>query len=404
VRCWLLAALTACYSPRPLDSHCARCNPDVACLNGESCIDGRCQTATGVCDGELDGGIDGDPNVDARTCFGVEAVPFHEMCIPMGQDLAPMVTLPSMIQTGGVSADCTYVDQADPGRMKPALCVIAADRITIDNTVRVIGTRPLVLLARTSLSITATGILDVAGHAADNTSPAGANEPACSQLAGGPVVGSSGAGGGPGGTFRSQGGAGGPNGGGVVVSAPAVSGGPLLLRGGCRGGNGGVNGTANGGISGHSGGVVYLLSPSFDIAGTINASGGAGRGSAASGAGGAGGGSGGMILLWSTKAITLASTAQIFAVGGGGGSGGPNGGTGAAGDDPDGPTSPATSTPVGGGPGAGGSGSLGAPGNAGTGGIVASGPNGGGGGGGGVGYIGVTPQAQPSSQFAPPPS
>jgi hypothetical protein len=403
VRWWVLALLAACYSPRAIDAHCARCQDITTCPNGEPCVDGFCQQTPGQCANEHDSGIDSPKVIDAPPgCFGVDAPPFRTMCIPVEVVVPETVTLTTVITTGGVVNSCTYVDKSDPAR---ELCVIAADNIDVMTDYKAVGSRPLVLLARKTLTIAQSGILELAGHASDAPAspitPAGANETSCTGDAGGPANGPLGAGGGAGGSFATRGGAGGANGSGIATTGDA----PIMnppLRGGCRGGDGGNNTTSGGGFGGNSGGAIYLLATMMTIDGQINASGGGGRGVAIPGAGGGGGGSGGMILMWSAAPIALGTSARVFAIGGGGGLGGSTQ-SGQIGDDPGGPTDPATATPTTLGPSAGGGGTVDADGNPGVQGTTTSGPNGGGGGGGGVGFIRAMPPMQPSEKIAPPP-
>lgn len=206
-------------------------------------------------------------------------------------------------------------------------CAITAGAITVTaGSVSVRGSRPLVLVAATTLTVD--GTLDasstrspaVIGAAANWSSCAAGNTP---QNGNGS---NSSGGGGAGGSFTDRGGDGGDgstnrtskNGGtsGATVDA-------TMLHGGCRGQNGGTSGSA-GGPGGSSGGALYLISAqtiSVSSTGRVFASGAGGAGGESQqngGGGGGGGGSGGMIAF---EAPTITITGIVAANGGGGGGG-----------------------------------------------------------------------------------
>jgi hypothetical protein len=233
-------------------------------------------------DDAVDAPPDGPP-IDALVCFGTSSE--DTVCLTIGPT-AP-VTLPVAIDTDG--ATCSpYVLSG------PAGCVIAATDITAAGTIVVTGTKPLILVATGTISIS--GTLDVASHRG-GTLGAGHDPPAC-------VAGGLGAGG----TFGGMGGTGIAG----TTSAPVP---PTTLRGGCKGQNGGGNGF---GVGGAGGGAVLLIATTLDLGGAINASGAGGVRGGMIDTHGGGGGSGGMIAI---DAATITGTGKLVANGGGGASG-----------------------------------------------------------------------------------
>jgi hypothetical protein len=268
------------------------------------------------------------------------------------------------------------------------VCLVAAENITITGATTLVGTRPLVLFA--TGTITVSGSLDASAGATQANGHAGAST-SCAAFLKNSESNANGGGGGAGASFMSAGGngGGGNNGdlgaeGGTAPLADAAD--PLKLRPGCKGQNGG-NGTGgtSGGAGGGAGGAVYLVAATISIAGSIDVSGGGGaRGTTQQGAGG-GGGSGGMILL---DATTVNAGGVLIANGGGAGQGADDNTNGGNGGDPsvDTPTTPALGGNVGGNAGAiGGNGMV--TGTQATNGAGATAGEGGGGGGGGGGFI-----------------
>lgn len=230
-----------------------------------------------------DGG-DVDAMIDSDGCSGS----FLRVCTqPSGTD----VTLPAAIDTS-TSTLCTVEVDATAGE----LCVIAARSINLAAgvTLQVTGTRPLVLVAATT--VTLDGTLN-----AKNASGTGCTFTASTGISGG-AGGSRGGTGGKGGTGAS--GAGG-------VPGAAM---PLSLLGGCPGAP-----SLNSSPPGVGGGSVLVVAATILVAGIVNAAGTGGGGSAVPQAGGAGGGSGGVIILDAPN-VTVAGT--LLASGGGGGEGG----------------------------------------------------------------------------------
>ena len=206
---------------------------------------------------------------------------------------------------------------------QPDACIIVADTVTVD-LVRVMGNRPLVIVAQTKIDVT--GLLDLASHRSSDPGAGTGSTGDCTAFGGSPGNGPPG-GGGAGGSFKFPGGNGGPgNGTGVGTvaggqAAAAVVGAPGRLRGGCAGQPGAGGGSTGGGAGG---GAVYLVSAgTISISGTIDVSGAGGAGDNAQ-HGGGGGGSGGMIVLFAPSIATMGSTILIADGGcGGGGSSGP---------------------------------------------------------------------------------
>lgn len=265
---------------------------------------------------------------------------------------------------------------------QPASCFVIADTITVAaGGLQVTGSRPLALVAGTSISVV--GVLDASANSTTN-GPAGPSS-LCSAPATAAASSSNGGGGGAGGSFLTKGGNGGDGNNGAVggSNSPAADAAdPTILRGGCRGADGGT-GPGTAGVGGGAGGAVYLVAPTITIGGTIDVSGSGGLGGAADAGGGGGGGAGGSIFL--DPLTTLDFTGTLMSNGGGGGQGADNNTTGQNGGDP---TSPTVNAPGGNTGGAGGAGGRGHRTGAGS----LAGSNGGngqgaGGGGGGGGFI-----------------
>jgi hypothetical protein len=244
-------------------------------------------------------------------------------------------------------------------------------------TLRVVGSKPIALVADGTIDINGTLDLGAAGAAHRNN---------CDAVAG--ANGNGGAGGGGGGGFGSIGGAGG-DGNSDGVARAGGNGGTAQARpeaplGGCDGAGGGDS-TGVGGPTGKGGGAVMLVATAINVAssGSVDASGGGGGFGRSGDGGGGGGGSGGFILLEATR---LQIEGVIVANGGGGGEGGEATGPGNAGSRGLTATSPA--------PGGAGNAADGGDGGAGGAAQLLAGrsstqtkPGGGGGGGGGVGFV-----------------
>jgi hypothetical protein len=331
----------------------------------------------------VDASIDARPPLDATACFGSGLV---TVCLatPPTQPLTISArTVIDTDDTSGASQCAVLITGSD-------VCVVAATVITINADLHATGTRPLVVLATDSLTVAATGSIDVGSHRAPASGlpeiGAGANPSSC-----GTGTGPGTSGGGAGGSFTGQGGAGGgPN-----LGIPAAIVGTVTeLRGGCAGQDG--NG-ANHGAKGNGGGAVFLIAGNtITIAGTVNAAGEGGAQGANNSSGGGGGGSGGMIGF---DALTISGTGLILANGGAGGEGSGAGQSGRPGADP---TTIMAARGGNGGSNNGGDGGDGSAGAAsGPGGAGVNGSTAGGGGGGGAGLIKAPAQATLGTQVSP---
>jgi len=368
--------------------HCEtsdQCNADV---NGVCQPDGLCSYPDLDCpSGQRYGDSAGDQSGECAvsTCFGTGLVKPCFSPVPAGE-----VNLTEAIDTDTSPLCATDVTGAD------GLCVIAGERILIGVPIAATGSRPLVLVARSTIEIG--GVLDVASHHATSGPPymtrqigAGAGMAACD--AGAAPTEGQGGGGGAGGSFGGAGGNGGNAPGGGTGGVPSATQAVATLRGGCPG-QSGIRGSF--GAGGHGGGVVYLIAEtSIAISGRINASGEGGLGAIMGNAGAGGGGSGGMIGL---DAPAIMNTGVVFANGGSGGegSGATNAFPGRLGPEPTGAASspPTPNSSPNGGDGGGGSagGTAAGDANGGRGGDgtdVSGFIGGGGGGGGGTGVIKV---------------
>lgn len=274
-------------------------------------------------DGRQDGA---PPPIDGCTTFSQQ---LDTCMLPMSADLTLQGVLQldtdagTLVTDGGMdlAITATPVTTTTNG-VEVQAWIVGGLRLAANTKLRVVGGRPLAIVARGTVVLEAGAVIDVSNGG-------GGARTAC---AGGAVAGeadSGGAAGGGGGGFGAVGGAGGNGnadassdsiggaGGSAVSPAPA---GPL---GGCPGAAGG-DGEDEGGAGGPGGGAIYAVSAvSIELAtgAGINAGGGGGRGGTESGsgyadAGGGGGGSGGMILL---EAPRVHSSGVLVANGGGGG-------------------------------------------------------------------------------------
>jgi hypothetical protein len=361
------------------------CQPDHFC----SFADATCPSGqrygdssggnSGLCVGGGGPGPDGGPGsegFDAQLCFG------GAMTICLTQPPTMPLTLPATINT---DTDCQQTVDQTTG---PALCVLAGSMVTV-NLTRATGSRPLVVIAATTLEID--NALDVSSI--NGSTGAAANPADCSMTGMTGANDQGGGGGGAGGSFSSSGGAGGHgddnNNGQPAGQAPGgnpnATSVPTTVRGGCKGGGGGDAG-AGGSTGGDGGGAMYLIAGShIAVNGGAFASG-AGGPPGPSCAGGGGGGSGGLVGL---DAPTIDVTGEVSANGGAGGGGGGTSNAGQRGGD--GTTTAYDQKATGGNPGTtgGGNGGDGTTLGSLTGETGTKGDCGGGGGGGGVGYVWV---------------
>ena len=348
----------------------------------------------GTCPGALTCGADkfchATGNTDVCSTTGADAVPtgvecfgaateLFQVCVSSGTVLDHLAITNNALDTD-TDAQCTTVSQASG----PDVCFIAVEHMLIDAPfTSVVGSRPLVVGARSTIELTAQSWLYVAQV-----------PNACGNLDGIPDV--DGGGGAAGGSFnRIAGGAGGASLnvlGGASNPPPTVT----SVRPGCTGGSGAgaMGANASGGLAG---GAIYLIAKGaiildggqdFSTAARLSAYGAPGVGGSLGGVGGGGGGSGGMIGLIAPT-LQLGANTRVVATGGGGGGGsttavvGGNGGT---------PMIASASIPATGGTGAasddsGGVGGTGVANALVTGGTTQTKDVGGGGGGGGAGVI-----------------
>ncbi|MBS1118976.1 MAG: hypothetical protein H6Q90_1204 [Deltaproteobacteria bacterium] len=361
--------------------------------------------AAGSADPTIDADVGSDALVDGTPHRDIPHLPSPaELPGSAALSLSGQVTIDTtllMLSTGAPPSGVSIEQVAqDPGGS--SLMVIHADvfTVTVGSVVRVVGTRPLVIVART---ISIAGVLDASANT--STRGAGGHATGDGNPAGGGSAGAhvdpfhdSGGGGGGFGATAARGGSAGTNqlclageatGGppGDVLDLPAI----VVLQGGGAGGAGspGDCPAASNAPGGAGGGAIQLsATETLVISGIVHAGGGGGTGgvfcnTVDSGSGG-GGGAGGAIYL---DAPAIAFTGALLANGGGGGGGGcaPDG---AGSDGADGSATGAVAT---GGNAGGGCGTLG-----GNGGTNATAPGAGldqscdgnaGGGGGAVGRI-----------------
>ncbi|MGE3546834.1 MAG: hypothetical protein AB7L28_23110 [Kofleriaceae bacterium] len=347
------------------------CADGVSCPSHLACFDGVCKTPQGTCSTDVD--PDAAPCVVTLGGNGADGAGLFVHCL--APDPGSKALLGTIDTSDKMQCTQTVLQQ---GTQQMELCVIAADTITIADTLTATGSRPLVIAAVNTLEVAMNGVVDVASHRAGSFG-AGAISALADCEAGQAQM----TGGGAGGSFGTIGGDGGDGGAGTGASAMSAPT-PGTVRPGCSGTSGGPSA---GGLKGAAGGAVYLVAGgALTIRGTINASGASGTGGLVPNGGGGGGGSGGLIGL-DAPMIHLFDTAIVMANGGAGGGGASSVTPGGDGSDPQ------LSTP--GNPAAGGVGAGGAA-NAGGGATaVVAAANGGdsttaGGGGGGGGGLGRT--------------
>ena len=348
--------------------------------------DTRCPMTDG---GGIDAMVDAPaPQIDApSTCVGAGN---YTVCLDTELPTSP-ATVPTTVDTDS-QVTCLHlqpVGWVENGQ--PPACFIAGTTVSISSGVAAHGSRPLVIVATDTLTLSA--LLEAAGKRDTPTPiPAGYNAAACPAFTTAPVASATGGGGAAGGSFMTFSGNGAPgdnstNAGGVAAGASSA---PLVLRAGCGGQTGADGDTAgNGAPGGNGGGSIYLVAGNtlvLTATAQINVSGGGGGSTGGHFSGGGGGGSGGMLVLYAPT-FTITAGAKLAANGGGGGAGDTSMNTTNATRGADGSVSSPT-VQANGGTGPGGAGGKGfAVGNtaqAGTTGVAGAG---GGGGGGSSGYV-----------------
>jgi hypothetical protein len=272
--------------------------------------------AASIADADVAGDGDiGMQMVDASLCFDG----FTRVCLAALPTTALVVGSSMTIDTTTGCAETTMGTARE-------VCVVARTMIEVATgaVLRATGTRPLILLATTSIVIA--GTLDAASHRAGTAGP-GANLPGC-PIGAAPTLAISG-GGGYGGTFATVGGDGGESlTRGAKGVAPTTLLAPVSLRGGCPGVAGAGNHPGTGGAGG---GALELVAPSIAVSGRVNASGAGGEPGVSDDSGGGGGGSGGMIVFDAAMHVV---TGVVMTQGGGGGGGSGGAGSGTPGADP----------------------------------------------------------------------
>lgn len=267
-------------------------------------------------------------------------------------------------------------------RLVGTVAVFRVGSLTMNGTVRVVGSHALAIVAAGAIMID--GTLDLTGGCGSNIAGPGgapgglATAAAAGTTGGGEASGNGGGGGGNGG----GGGSGGHKNtttqapGGAAAGDPTI---PALVGGG----GGGGGGDTQSGVGGGGGGAVQLISNTrIDVAigAAINAGGCGGWGPPGTAATAAGGGGAGGTIVLEAPAISLAGTLAVNGGGGGGGDqNGTRGGNGSASALP----AAGGSSPTTGDVGAGGSGAAGVIGQGGVGGNAVHS----GGGGGGAGWM-----------------
>jgi hypothetical protein len=368
---------------------------DPTCTSGQRYED-HSGTNSGVCVGDEpehpEAGIPDAPDGTPQpVCFGA-ATGLVKPCFAS----AP---------TGDVRLATALNTDTSPMCMAPmsggdGFCVIAGASITVEASVGVSGSKPLVLVAVGTIDVSSR--LDVASHhnpaAPFATTQIGAGSAPSGGCNAGTAPGANG--GGAGGSLIGLGGTGGKSAGGTGTPGAAQT--ITALRGGCPGQDGQ---TGTFGLAGHGGGAVYLIAnTAINISAPLNASGEGGRPGITGSAGAGGGGSGGMIGLDSP---VINNTSAVLA---NGASGGEGSGMGNAGEPGAEPNTAAATPPAAGGTTNGGDGGRGSTGgggmaNGGDGqnGGVGLNLGGGGGGGGGVGIIKVY-RGTLTGEHSPPPT
>jgi hypothetical protein len=308
VRWFVLAALSGC-SFNPLSTAVGDANPG----GDGGLIDGHIV--------EIDGMIEDAPAV---TCsdFNPRANPRHvEPCDALPGGAWVIGTAFGLYDTDNGN----YVNGDDPQSYDIAgvrVVSVSAFEIEGNAALRVMGSRPLVILSWTTIEIN--GTLNASSERNGNfvVLGAGANPGSAACVTAGNGENSSDSGGGGGGAFGADGGEGGDGKGGDTDNEGGAGGDavpePTTVRGGCPGGNGGTGQSR--GLGGPGGGAVQLISKgALTINGRIHAGGAAGDGGHGDGGGG-GGGSGGYIGIDAPN-VSLGGNSILAANGGGGGTG-----------------------------------------------------------------------------------
>jgi hypothetical protein len=221
-----------------------------------------------------------------------------------------------------------YAAPQDAPASPPEIAILEVRSLTVNGVVTVRGTRPLVIIAATTIAVGAD--LDATARQ-DVPGPGGAGPSGGTGAGTGGSANGSCDDGGAGGAFGDTGGTGGFGCGDIPTSGPSYGTDTLVVL---EGGSGGGTGSQCS-VGGAGGGAIQLSAgTSIDVAAMIAAGGGGGgAGHACSStvwSAGAGGGSGGAIYL---QAPVITGTGPLAANGGGGGGGSSNPNVGTAGND-----------------------------------------------------------------------
>lgn len=354
--------LAGCYAPSPMPG--APCTQAGACPAPLVCTLGTCERAPT----DLDGSIDDAPPPDADltcscagdklVCGGGETacaasciagpiahcglvVPRNDVTRDSLADVSDAISLGGTITintddgaiTGGFTrAAGTGVIAGIDFQLQGTLSVFTVAKLTVSGDVRVIGTRPVVFLVGSTVSIG--GTLDLSANPMGDRSipgPGGGRGQRFNMTGGGCGPGLAGSsmtpsdGGGGGGGAGAAGGSGGDSG-----SAAGGMGGSACLSaqleplvGGSAGGGGSPGSAVAPSRGGGGGGALQITAlERITIGGAILLNGGGGEGgvggATSNGGGGGGGGAGGALLL---EAPSVSVTGSVIANGGGGGGG-----------------------------------------------------------------------------------
>ncbi|MGE3456712.1 MAG: hypothetical protein AB7O24_16495, partial [Kofleriaceae bacterium] len=157
-----LIALTSCYGPTPHPG--APCGEDGACPAPLICA-----AATSTCEVDPSTIPPGDGGPIDTTSDGEMVVPpdAPDLCFGTGLVTTCLDSVPtSKLTVSGAAtintsndASCTKIIGANP-----ALCVVAATEIDVAGTLRVEGTRPIVLISMTTNEVGVTGEIDASSR------------------------------------------------------------------------------------------------------------------------------------------------------------------------------------------------------------------------------------------------
>ncbi|HEY8208178.1 MAG TPA: putative metal-binding motif-containing protein [Myxococcaceae bacterium] len=310
-----VAPVICASPPGPCHEPLGSCSGDGGCVYtvdaGSTCAGGFC-----AYDGSCGALFRYTPANFTPPAIGMFALPQRFNCGTSTFDSSPGAANP--FQTWCNQPTPPVIVTPQGGGIDAVVLPMRGLRVDNNNTLRLIGTRPVILAVFGD--VTVDGTLNANGSG--NTPGAGGNSPACggSGVGGAGSAASSSGGGGGGGAFGGGGGTGGNSEQGAAGAIGGSMNGPITLspfRGGCGGGTGGDSGGSGGG---GGGGVQVSASDSMIIRGRVGAPGGGGQGGQGDQSGGGGGGSGGAILL-EALSMTFTSGARVTVNGGGGGEG-----------------------------------------------------------------------------------